>query len=73
MHANFGSHLDHLSDEMCHMNTKINRIARCQSRLGGFAPSPSIEHVEESSSSDGGDDDDDNTSSSETDEEMMIS
>ena len=73
MHANFGSHLDHLSDEMCHMNTKISRIARCQSRLGGFAPSPSIEHVEESSSSDGGDDDDDNTSSSETDEEMMIS
>ena len=73
MHANFGSHLDHLSDEMCQMNTKISHIARCQSRLGGFAPSPSTEHVEESSSLDGGDDDDDNTSSSETDEEMMIS
>ena len=73
MHANFGSHLDHLSDEMCHMNTKISRIARCQSRLGGFAPSPSIEHVEESSSSDGGDDDDGDAFGSEYDDEIMAS
>ena len=50
------------------MNTRISRIARCQSRLSGFVPSPSPEHVEESSSSNGGDDDD--ASSSEFDDEM---
>ena len=41
MRANFGSRLDHISDEMCQMNTRISRIARRQSRLGGFALSPS--------------------------------
>ena len=70
MRANFGSCLDHLSDEMCQMNTKIGRIARHQSRLGGFAPSPTPKPVEVSSS-DGGDDDD--TSSSEIDDEMATS
>ena len=40
MRANLGSHLDHLFDEICQMNTKIDRIARQQSYLGGFAPSP---------------------------------
>ena len=57
MRANFGSCLDHLSDEMCQMNTRIGCIAHHQSRLGGFAPSPSPEFVKESSSSDGGDND----------------
>ena len=28
MRADFGSRLDHISDEMCQMNTKISRIAR---------------------------------------------
>ena len=28
MRANFGSRLNHLSDEMCLMNTRISRIAR---------------------------------------------
>ena len=70
MRANFGSCLDHLFDEMCQMNTKIGRIARHQSRLGGFAPSPTLEPAEVSSS-DGGDDDD--TSSSEIDDEMATS
>ena len=32
MRADFGSSLDHLSDEMCQMNTRIGRIARRQSR-----------------------------------------
>ena len=72
MRANFGSRLDHLSNEMCQMNTKIGSIACHQSRLGGFVLSPSLEHVEESSSLDGGDDDDD-TFGSEYDDEMTTS
>ena len=54
MHADFGSRLDHLSDEMCQMNIRIGRIARHQSCLGGFAPSPSPKPTEDSF--DGGDD-----------------
>ena len=72
MRANFGSHLDHLSDEMSQMNTRISYIARRQSRVGDFTPLPSLELVEESSSSDGGDDDDD-ASSLEYDDEMKTS
>ena len=58
------------------MNTKINRIARCQSCLGGFAPSRLLEPA--GSSSDGGDDDDDDdddddASFSKTDDEMTLS
>ena len=54
------------------MNTRIGCIARRQSRLGGFAPSPLSEPAEESSS--GGDDDDDvNGSSSSNDDEITIS
>ena len=72
MHDDFGSRLDHLSNEMCQMNTKIGRIARHQSRLGGFVPSPSLEPAKESSS--GGDDvDGANGSSSSSDDEMMTS
>ena len=54
------------------MNTRIDRIARRHSRLGGFALSPSLEHVEESSSSSGGDNDND-ASSSKYDDEMTTS
>ena len=71
MHADFGSCLEHLSDEMCQMNTKISRITRRQSRLGGFASSLSPEPAK--SSSDGGDDDGDDASCSETDDEMNAS
>ena len=54
------------------MNTRIGHIARLQSRLGGFTPSPSSEPAEESSS--GGDDDDDaDGSSSFNDDEMTTS
>ena len=48
MHVDFGSCLDHFSNEMYQMNTKIRRITCCQSRLGGFAPSPSPDPSEES-------------------------
>ena len=68
MRADFSSLLDHLSDNMCQMNTRIGRLARRQSRLGGFVPSPSPEHVEESASSDGGDDDVDASGSKSNDE-----
>ena len=70
MHVDFGSRLDHLSDEMFQMNNRICRIAHCQSCLGGFVPSPSLKHVEESSSSNGGDDD---SFGSEHDDKMTIS
>jgi len=70
MHADFGSRLNHLSDEMCKMNTKIGRITHRQSCLGGFVPS-TLEPAEESSL-DGGDDDDD-ASCFETDDEMVAS
>ena len=69
--ANFGSHLDHLFDEMCQMTTMIGCITCHQSRLGSFAPSPSLELVE--SSSNGGDDDGDDASCSETIDEMIVS
>ena len=29
MHADFGSPLNHLFDEMCQMNTRIGHNARC--------------------------------------------
>ena len=68
--ADFGSHLDHLSNEICQMNTRISLIARHQSCLGGFAPSPSHKPTEESSS--GGDNDDGaDGSSSSSDDEIM--
>ena len=70
MHANFGSRFDHLSDEMFQMNNRICRIAHRQYCLGGFAPLPSLKHVEESSSSKGGDDD---SFGSEHDDKMTIS
>ena len=72
MHADFGSRLDHISNEMCQMNTRIDRIARRQSHLGSFAPSPSFEPTDDSSS-DGGDDDDEDASSSEYKDEMTSS
>ena len=69
IHADFGSHLDHLLDEICQMNTRIGRITRRQSYLGGFAHSPSLDLAK--SSLDGGDDDD--ASFSKTDDEMAPS
>ena len=67
MYANFGSRLDHIFDKMCQMNARIGRIACQQSHLGGFAPSPSPELVEDSSN---GRDNDHYASSFEYDAEM---
>ena len=72
IHADFGSHLDHLSNEMCQMKTKISRICCHQSCLSGFALSPSREFAEDSSSN-GEDDDDVDGSGSSNDDEMMAS
>ena len=57
MRADFSSRLDHISDEICQINTRICRLARRQSHLGNFPPSPSLELTK--GSSDGGDDGDD--------------
>ena len=70
IHVDFGSHLNHLSNEICQINTRNGHIARCQSCLGGFAPSPLLKPVESSSN---GEDDDDDASSSETNDEMTPS
>ena len=72
MRVDFGWRLDHLSDEMCQMNTKIGCIAHLQSCLSGFAPSPTPKPAEKSSS-DGGDDDNDDAFGFETDDEMAAS
>ena len=63
--------LDHLTDEMCQMNTHAGRIARRQARLGGFAPSPSLSLEAANKDDDAGDDKDDASSSS--DDEMTTS
>ena len=73
MVVDFGSRLDHLFDEMCQMNTKIGHITHRQSRLGGFSPSPSLEHVKEFSSSNGEDDDGGDAFGPECDNEMTTS
>ena len=41
MEADFGGHLDYLTDEMCQMNTRVSHIAYRQARMASFAPSPS--------------------------------
>ena len=71
MHANFGSRLNILSDEVCQINTKVGHIARWQLHLGGFAPSPEHDSYEESLAS--GNDDGDDVSGSEYEDEMIVS
>ena len=73
MCVDFGSRLDHLSDKMCQMNTRIDRIACRQSRLDCFAPLPSPKPAEESFSSGDDDDDDVDGSSSSSNGEMTTS
>ena len=55
MRTDFGSCLDHISNEMYQMNTKIGCIACRQSCLGGFAPSPSPKPTKDSFGGDDGD------------------
>ena len=69
-HVDFGSRLDHLSDEMCQKNTRVSRITRRQSCLGGFAPYPLPNPFVESS--DSGDGDSDDASGSTHDDEMTV-
>ena len=53
--------LDTLSDELCQVNTYVNRIARRQARLGGFVESfsPFPEAFEDEDDDGDSDDDDD--------------
>ena len=62
--------LDTLSDELCQVNTRVNRIARQQARLGGFvaSPSPSPEASEDNDGDSDYDDKDEDASSSGDDE-----
>ena len=65
--------LDSLIDEMCQVNTRIDRIARRRARLGGFSPSP-FPSPEASADEDGDDgDDEDEDANSSSDDEMTTS
>ena len=68
MRADFGSYLNHISNETCQMNTRIGRIAHRQSHLSSFAPSPSPKPVEDSFD---GRVDGDDASISSSDDEMI--
>ena len=57
----------------CYRNTVTHDKLIHQSCLGGFAPSTSFKHIEESSSSNGEDDDGGDASSSEYDDKMTTS
>ena len=67
------AHLDHLTDEMCQMNTRVGCIAPRQARLGGFAPSPSLSLEALADEDDDASDDEDNDANSSNDDEMMTS
>ena len=67
--------LDTLNDELCQVNTCVNRIAHRQAHLGGFmvSPSPSSkasENEDNDGDSDNDDDDEDEVTSSSIDDEM---
>ena len=66
--------LDTLSDELCQVNTHVDRITRRQACLGGFtaSPSPSPNALANEDDNDGADDEDDDASFS-SDEEMTTS
>ena len=42
MEVNFSGYLDYLTDKICQMNSQVGRIARRQTRIGSFSPSPSL-------------------------------
>ena len=51
--------LDTLSDELCQVNTRVGRIARCQAKMGGYTmPSTPVAPSDESDADDANDDDD---------------
>ena len=68
------AHLDTLSNELCHMNTRVNRFTQRQARLGSFieSPSPSLEAFkdeDDDSDSNYDDDNEDEDASSPSDDE----
>ena len=72
MEADFGGHLDYLTDEMCQMNTRVGYIARRQAHIGSFVPSLSPS-LQASANEDDDVGDDKNDASSFGDDEMMTS
>ena len=70
--------LDTLNDELCHVNTRVGRIAQRQAVMGGFAeslsPSPQASKDEGDVDGSGGDDaDKDDGASTSGDKEMTAS
>ena len=72
------AHLDTLSDELCQVNTRVGRIARRQSEMGGYTmPSTLVAPADKSDADDANDDndadsddEDDGDASSPSDDEM---
>ena len=67
------AHLDTLSDELCQVNTRVGRIARCQAEMGGYTmPSTPVASANKSDANDAtaSDDEDDGNASSPSDEKM---
>ena len=64
--------LDTLSNELCQVNTRVNRIAKRQAHLGGFvaSSSPSPKAFEDNDDNSDDDDDEDEDASSPNDDEM---
>ena len=67
--------LDTLTDELCQVNTRVDRIERQQARLGHFttSPSPSPEASTNKDGEDGDGGDDDKDASASSDDEMTTS
>jgi len=65
--------LSSLTDEMCQMNTRVNRIACRQAHLGGFTASPSPSPKALADEDDDAGDDVDEDASSSHDDEMTTS
>ena len=54
--------LNTLSDELCHVNTRVGHIARRQAKMGGYTmPSTPVAPADESDADDVDDDDDANS------------
>ena len=69
------AHLDTLSDELCQVNTRVGRIARRQSEMGGYTmPSTLVAPADKSDADDDNDVDfdneDDGNANSPSDDEM---
>ena len=66
--------LNTLSDELCHVNTRVGRIVRRQAIMSGFtvasSPSPSASEDESDDGSDSDDADEDDDAGSPSDDEM---